>query len=133
MLRRAFTIALFAAALTGCAAGFQKLDPSTVNWGERPTPAQVESAVKRHFEFALKDAESARYQISTPYRGYANEGALAGGGIRWAGYLVDVQVNAKNSFGGYTGYKPYQVLLTRDMNVYRAVEGSSHVLIHRLE
>jgi len=58
-------------------------------------------------EMSLKDPESARYKIEPPYRAYANQSPRDGGVFLWHGYRVDFYINAKNSFGGYTGFKPY--------------------------
>lgn len=133
MQRRSLAALFAVAVLGGCAANFQQIDPATVDWGPRPTAAHVEAAVRRHFDNVLKDGESARFQISTPYKAYANGGLAYGGGVTWTGYAVKVQVNAKNSYGAYTGFKPYQVLFTRDGFIYHVQPGEEHVLIHRAE
>jgi hypothetical protein len=56
------------------------------------------------------------------------------------GYLVNVEVNAKNSFGGYTGSKPYMVLFSGDriVRVYEGREGVRcgrwrNVIVQRME
>ena len=91
--------------LVSCA-GFQSL-PADYNFGE--PPKNVDSAVKNYFYTVLKDPDSARYQIGSPFKAYQNEGLAYGGGIGWTGYAVDVRINAKNSYGGYTGWTPYLV------------------------
>jgi len=114
--------------LGGCAGAFKRPDPSA-DFG--PPPQNYEQAIKDYFEVILKDPESARHRFGTPQKAYANEGLAYGGDVSWYGWLVDVDVNAKNSFGGYTGGKPYMVFFKGD-RVIKHVEGRSHVLVHRL-
>ena len=115
--------------LTGCAtsAGFAKPDMDPKNWGD--PPADYEQRIRAHFDTFLKDGPSARYKFEAPVRAYANQGLIYGGGVRWVGYLVKVEVNAKNSFGGYVGWKPYMAMLSKD-GVYQVMEGSSHPVVH---
>lgn len=116
--------------IQGCASQFAKPSMAVEAWG--PPPDNYETIVKRHFDSFLLDGESARFKFQTPVRGYANQGLVHGGGVRWTGYWVRVDVNAKNSFGGYVGWRPYIVLLATT-GVYQIVEGESHPLIRRAE
>lgn len=72
-------------------------------------PANFQQIVSQHFASTLKDPYSAQYRFGQPYRAVERTGLLFGGGVIWAGYAVTVEVNAKNSYGAYTGYKPYLV------------------------
>lgn len=116
--------------VTGCASSYFAKPAATADYGQ--APADYEAAIKQHFEYLLKDPESARYRIGTPRKAYGNHAGIQGGGIRWTGYLVKVQVNAKNGFGGYAGYKPYLVLFSGN-TIDKVVPGESHVLIHEVE
>lgn len=128
-IAKVFTLlTLFCAFATGCATTFQRPSP-TANFGS--PPVNPEAAVRDYFEKNLKDPESARYKLSKPVKAYNNTGLAYGGGVVWTGYLVDVEVNAKNSFGGYVGYKPYMVLFTGN-DITRVIEGNSYVLIGRV-
>lgn len=130
--RRHVFIYLFAAAsvLSGCA-GFAKLPPES-DFGSRPV--NTEASVRSHFEEQLKDSESARYRFGGFRRAYANNGLVHGGGIAWYGYVQEVEVNAKNSYGGYVGFKPYMVFFHRNSDrVFRSYEGRSHVLVTFLD
>lgn len=115
--------------VTACASAFQRPEP-TAEYG-RP-PQNYEDTIRAQFEQVLKDPESARYRFGHPVKAYANEGLAYGGNVSWVGYLVDVQVNAKNSFGGYVGFKPYMMFFSGD-RVVRYLEGSEHVLVHRMD
>jgi hypothetical protein len=70
-------------------------------WDFGPHPADYERVVKDFYQRNLKDPDSAKYQnISFPTR-YWLANRL---GERKFGYLVCVALNAKNSYGAYTGY-----------------------------
>lgn len=57
---------------------------------------------------SLKDPESARYTFQPTFKGYSQDGSLAtNGGRVLYGYVAPVLVNAKNSYGGYTGNHQY--------------------------
>ncbi|MCK9455360.1 hypothetical protein [Sulfurimonas sp.] len=124
-----FTYIVVALLLSACAGAFQRPGPS-VNYGN--PPQGYEEAIKVHFKQVLKDPESANYRFGKPVKAYTNEGMVYGGKVSWVGYLVDVQVNAKNSFGGYVGFKPYMLLFDGN-NIVKYIEGSDHVLVHRME
>lgn len=120
--------ALFATLLflAGCATSFQK-PPQDQNYGSPPS-APLEAA-KAYFSDILKDPDSARYKLLSCARAYSNKGLAYGGDVAWAGYACFVTINAKNSFGGYTGAKPYTVLFTNDLAVSH-MDGHKHVLLH---
>jgi len=69
-------------------------------------PRNYEDKIKSMIEPVLKDPYSAHYNFRTPHKAYAVDG-LIGGNKEYFGYCVDVGVNAKNSFGGYTGERLY--------------------------
>jgi hypothetical protein len=59
----------------------------------------------------LKDPMSAQFLHTTPcYKGYMKQGYLKGGKINF-GYLQIGQVNAKNSYGGYVGFRAYNAVI----------------------
>lgn len=95
-------------------------------------PQNYENTIKDQFEKMLKDPDSARYKFGQPVRAYSNGGLIFGGKVEWAGYLVDVNVNGKNSYGGYSGFRPYMALFSGNQLV-RIVEGSEDILVHRME
>lgn len=68
-----------------------------------------EPAIRAYFDKALKDPESARYEIGKPVKGYYGKtlSNLAGPRDIKYGWLVPAGVNAKNSYGGYTGTHLY--------------------------
>jgi hypothetical protein len=128
-VKTAVTGIAIALLVTACASAFQRPEP-TADYGS--PPQGYEEAIKARFEQVLKDPESARYRFGRPVKAYTNEGLAYGGKVSWVGYLVDVQVNAKNSFGGYVGFKPYMVFFAGD-RVVRHIVGTEHILVHRME
>lgn len=84
----------------------------TANYG--PYPSDYESIVYGFMERILKDPDSARYKFRTPViRGYA-------GSPSRFGYVVCVEINAKNSFGAYTGYRLQLILINSGQVIYHA-------------
>lgn len=83
---------------------------ATADFGQLPENYQQDIA--NLMSRTLKDPASALYRFETPRRGFAQEGAPAGG-KRVFGYIVPTWINAKNSFGGYVGEKRYFFLFVR--------------------
>ena len=95
------TISLFAAALAiaGCAAGPTPAERAAADYGAYP--ADYQETVVRYMGRMLKDPDSARYEFPvTPIA------AWRGGGSTDYGYAVCALINARNSYGGYTGARP---------------------------
>lgn len=123
--RRHFLLMLAAApVLAACASSFETPGP-TYWYGSPPKAAYYEDYIKEYFATVLKDPESARYRFGSPRRAYMNNGLIHGGGIGWAGYAIVVGINAKNSYGGYTGEQPYVLLLQPSGKVLRHLQGDS--------
>jgi hypothetical protein len=96
---------LIVAILQGCVSS-AKLDQATLEGADFGAyPENYEEIIKQLFLVILKDPLSAQYEISKPYKGYLREAPILGGDAREFGYIIETRVNAKNSFGGYTGYK----------------------------
>lgn len=81
-----------------------------------PPLPDYQVGAKGYFSQVLKDPYSAQYSGWFIYRAYLpkKEGPVFG-------YLVTVDVNAKNSYGGYTGKKNYILWFGPDR---RIVDGS---------
>ena len=106
-------MALSALLLSGCASPPTQQDIQSADYGASVYQADAENATKIFFGNRLKDPESARYSFGNIYKGYIVGSRVQGRKLE-AGYLLDVNVNAKNSYGGYVGAKPYKVLLHND-------------------
>lgn len=89
--------------LSGCATPLSNEEISKLDYGSYP--ADYKQVVERHLDRVLKDPGSKQIEwLKGPGQMYNKAGALAGGGVI-AGYGVCAYVNAKNSYGGYTGSK----------------------------
>lgn len=68
-----------------------------------PAPVDPMLIVTSELKMRLKDPETARIELARPPRAVvmANSALVPGG----AGWEICASVNAKNAFGGYTGYK----------------------------
>jgi hypothetical protein len=108
--------------LSGC---FARPDPGA-HYGELPSDYQTQAVA--YFQDVLKDPDSAKYQFGTPRRAYGNNGLVYGGNVAFTGWAVPVAINAKNSFGGYTGFEPFLVIFV-DGRVYTHLEGYEPTLI----
>lgn len=77
--------------------------------GPRPDEADCEQAIKNWMNERLKDPYSAHLEfLSGPERGWwGNTGALLTPRVINYGWCIKARINAKNSLGGYIGWKPY--------------------------
>jgi len=107
-------------AVSSVSASAKKIDPASLSYGYPPD--HPDEAIRSYFETILKDPESAHYTIAAPYRGYCKQGWARGRGLDWIGWAMNVTVNARNSFGGYTGAQPYTVMFNGGM-VVKHTEG----------
>lgn len=130
---RSFTpvcVAVASLSLTACAS-LQPL-PASADFG--PPPVGFEAAITARMAPHLKDSESARYRFGPPRKGYRNQPIISGGEVSFVGYIVPFQINAKNGFGGYNGFKPYQAMVYGGSGgVYGVDQGANHPLIHVVE
>lgn len=85
-----------------------------------PTQQQIESAdygklpdnykeqIQGAMSVTLKEPYSAQYSFLEPFKAYSQDGpwSPSKGAVNY-GWAIPVMVNAKNSYGGYTGAKRY--------------------------
>ena len=124
LLTLVMVLAMFAA---GCAKAPTPDELAKANYGSYP--GDYQEVVKRYMNAILKDPSSARYDFyKGPSRAWHRPSLLIGGdGSTKFGYAVCVGVNAKNSFGGYTGMKPHY-LMVRNGSVIAHVSGDSGIM-----
>lgn len=119
---RAFVVLVLFSIAAGCAYGPTQEQLNTADFGYEPDQAQSENLAKEFFETRLKDPDSARYQFTPVYKGWLYSDRLEGCKL-YAGYVLDVAVNSKNSYGGYAGWSSYRFIL-HDGYIIRAVSVS---------
>ena len=86
--------------LAGCAVTAPpQSELSKANFGE--LPVNYQELIKNDMPQRLKDPYSAQYEFSSPYKAWCQSGFSF-----YYGWLVPITINAKNSYGGYTGKQP---------------------------
>lgn len=108
--------ACFGLFLAGCASVVAKLPDAEAKAAAYPPIPDYERMVKAYFASTLKDPYSAQYSDWFLHRAY-----LARKGAPVFSYVVAVQVNAKNSYGGYTGKQMHMLWLNPDGRVQDAM------------
>lgn len=102
--------------LSGCA--IKKPTPAELemaDYGDSISRVQAKRLIKSYNEDYLKDPYSAKYRFGRLYKGYLF--TLFDG--RKFGYVIDIDMNAKNSYGAYVGYKRWRYLLRNKAVVLR--------------
>ena len=61
----------------------------------------------------LKDPYTAVYRFDAPFKAMLKDGPLVGGQKHF-GWIVPTWINAKNSFGGYSGEQLYYIMFYSD-------------------
>ena len=103
--------------LAACASGPTQEQLSNANYGRDIPTAECVSVAERVIADSLKDPSSAQFRHSQCFRGYWGSAPILGMGIEF-GWVQKGEVNGKNSYGGYVGFRPYQALI-RDGAVIR--------------
>jgi len=112
--------------VTGCAPkiALQKSEYAKYDFGKYPK--NYKKIAKNWVNDTLKDPFSAKYRFkSKPVKGYTRKAPISGGDPDIFGYIVYVEVNAKNSFGAYVGWKEY-TLLIKNGNVITSITPNSY-------
>jgi hypothetical protein len=116
-------VAVVLLALAGCA--FAPISPQEQSQcGARPTEAEMAGSVQSYVANQnWKDADSVKVRnIRTPGCVAKQIGGLLNGGKRYIGWEIDFEVNAKNSYGGYTGFEPSSFIKTSDGLIHWSID-----------
>jgi hypothetical protein len=74
-------------------------------------PVAYQDAIHRYFDDTLKDPNSVQYrEVTAPETGSMQSRSLAAGNKITYGWLVKATINAKNTYGGYVGFRTYSFL-----------------------
>lgn len=95
--------------LSGCASAPSEADLRSADYGTPIAQDEAERQAVSYLETRLLDAASAQYKWASIERGWARDAIISGGGVYY-GYLLVGQINAKNSYGGYVGFRRYQFI-----------------------
>jgi hypothetical protein len=118
MKTRTAVLALLAVATPITAQG---VTPDNVDVG--PEPTEPLAAIRQLMSSELRDPASAEYRIMGIHPGKCKAG-WATKDKDWTGYAATVEINAKNGFGGYTGFTPHTILFVGNAAV-RIVDGAN--------
>ncbi|AMO82119.1 MULTISPECIES: lipoprotein [Hafniaceae] len=88
--------------LSGCMATPSLTETTSANYGQ--LPSDYKEMIQNDISYALKDPDSAKYEFGEPRKAYL-QGGIAENFKMYYGWVIPVSVNAKNSYGGYTGFK----------------------------
>ncbi|PCI44543.1 MAG: hypothetical protein COB49_10980 [Alphaproteobacteria bacterium] len=109
--------------VSGCATVPNETLPENFDFGE--PPENYAEQTKAYFDLVLKDPASAKYSyVSDFIKVQCHTFVLRGSQrkLTFAGWARQVAVNAKNSYGGYTGPKLYDVLFNKDGTLWNVLE-----------
>ena len=95
--------------LVGCVPPPTLEEMKNADYGTKIKQQDAEDWAKRWMDSRLKDPYSAKYRFDLLHQGFIQFSQISGGKVEF-GYGLNLQVNAKNSFGAYTGYKRYYLL-----------------------
>lgn len=102
---RIFTFAL-TVMLVGCASAPTELEIQNANYGQEVDISTCIDVAQRFIRNKMKDPNSALFTDVKCYQGWEGNVPIAGVYATY-GYRFVGNVNAKNSYGGYTGYSPF--------------------------
>jgi len=98
---------VFVCFLTACSVTPpSKIEMDAADYGQLPNDYQQQ--IKDWWSNRLKDPYSSKFTFSTPEKAWFKDGILAesGGAIRY-GWIIPITLNAKNSYGAYTGIESH--------------------------
>lgn len=116
------------AVLSACANVPPEQIPVDFDFG--PIPEDVQSKTEAHFATILKDPDSARYAFDEEFIQVACHTFELRGTprkLKYAGWARKVGVNAKNSYGGYTGATRYAVLF-QDEKIWKVLDAGDFAM-----
>ncbi len=74
-------------------------------------PQDYKTQIKKYMRDTLTDSDSAKYEQFSIPRKLQLSVEVATSAVTLFGYLICVDINAKNRYGGYTGFKTHYVYL----------------------
>lgn len=123
MLRTIWPLLIVALFIGSCCVVPKQADIEAAYYGVPPDQDFAERLAKMAISARLKDPDTAVYRFDPLYAGYAQSSEVVIGDCEPIyGYILNSYVNAKNSFGGYTGYTLY-VFVFRDNKVVGMCQG----------
>jgi len=116
--------------LVSCASGPTKSQLTHADYGQETSIEECKAIAETIVSRDLKDPSSAQFSHSQCFKGYWGSVPIMGIGVAF-GWVQKGQVNAKNSFGGYVGFRPYQVLIKNRQVIRYCVSNKDGLCIPR--
>lgn len=102
---------LFVTSLLGaCASGPTQQQLASADYGRDIPASECAKIAEQVISNGLKDPSSAQFRHSPCFKGYWGSVPIMGMGVAF-GWVQKGEVNGKNSFGGYVGFRPYSALI----------------------
>lgn len=102
---------LAAILVAGCASAPTQQQLANADYGAPMSPSECKERAEQVIANQLKDPSSAQFRNEAPcFTGWMSSVPILGMKVAF-GYLQEGEVNGKNSFGGYVGFRPYMVLI----------------------
>lgn len=115
--------------LSACASAPTQRQIATADYGRPMSPSECLGLAERAVADQLKDPESAQFINEAPcHPGYSDNVPILGRSAQF-GYRQDGEVNAKNAFGGYVGFRPYHVLMRNGVVVVSCITDQNGICI----
>lgn len=115
----ALVCVVFALSLAGCASVPSQQEIAEADYGNPMSAADCKALAQHAIASRLNDPGSAQFRNEQPcFKSWSSSAPLYGMEKKF-GYLQKGEVNSKNAFGGYVGFRPYTVLI-RDGRVVRS-------------
>jgi len=111
-----YLVLVAAALLAGCQSMPTKQQTDSADYG--PKPNNHEQAIKNELSIILKDPDSAKIKyITKPKKNWYLNPKNFNTKFDYA-WLSCANINAKNSFGAYTGYKTHAFFIKNNIVIY---------------
>lgn len=111
--------------VSGCATGPTKEELANADFGKNLNEKECQVIAQDFISKKLKDPDSAKFAFANKCeKGFTSSVPILGLPIAY-GWMQKGEVNAKNSFGGYTGFSKFMVLMKDGKPVRYCMETSS--------
>lgn len=107
---KAIVIALVPSILSGCASGPTQQQLINADYGRDIEASECVRITEQAISSSLRDPSSAQFRHSPCIKGHWGSVPIKGMGVAF-GWVQTGQVNGKNSYGGYVGFRQYQALI----------------------
>ena len=120
---KAIAVLFFACFLASCIAPPTASEIASAYYGRDMTSAECQAIAERQAKQVLIDPDSARFRHRPCRKGNSYGFHFARSKETQFGWLQVSEVNSKNSFGGYVGFRPYMFLIRNGQVIERCSDG----------